>query len=193
MGILSARLSKPIHRLSTAATALSQGHLDQKIDVKSNDEIGELATAFNSVAGQLQLTFSQLEDQNESLKRLDQLKDQFLANTSHELKTPLNGMIGIAESMLDGAAGNLTDLQKQNVAMIASSSHRLTRLVNDILDFSKLQHQQLSLHRKALGIRASVDVVLALSRSLMVPRCQVASSRARGLKRVPPCVVVSWA
>lgn len=167
MGILSARLSKPIHRLSAAATALSHGHLDQKIDIKSNDEIGELATAFNSVAGQLQLTFSQLEDQNESLKRLDQLKDQFLANTSHELKTPLNGMIGIAESMLDGAAGNLTDLQKQNVAMIASSSHRLTRLVNDILDFSKLQHQQLSLHRKALGIRASVDVVLALSRSLM--------------------------
>ncbi|MEL6776611.1 MAG: response regulator [Cyanobacteria bacterium J06597_16] len=165
--ILSARLTKPIHQLSTAATALSQGQLDQKIDIQSDDEIGTLATAFNSVAGQLQVSFSQLADQNESLKRLDQLKDQFLANTSHELKTPLNGMIGIAESLLEGAAGNLTDLQKQNVAMIASSSHRLTRLVNDILDFSKLQHQQLNLHRKALGIRASVDVVLALSRSLM--------------------------
>lgn len=167
MGILSARLAQPIHRLSAAATAISHGQLDQKIDIDSPDEIGTLATAFNSVADQLQLSFSQLADQNESLKRLDQLKDQFLANTSHELKTPLNGMIGIAESLLDGAAGNLTDLQKQNIAMIASSSHRLTRLVNDILDFSKLQHQHLVLQRKALGIRASVDVVLALSRSLM--------------------------
>ena len=167
MGILSTRLSRPIRRLSAAATALSYGQLDQKIEIESQDEIGNLATAFNSVADQLQLSFSQLADQNKALKRLDQLKDQFLANTSHELKTPLNGMIGIAESLLDGAAGTMSDVQRQNVAMIAASSHRLTRLVNDILDFSKLQHQQLALHRKVLGIRASVDVVLALSRSLM--------------------------
>ena len=46
----------------------------------------------------------------------------------------------------DGAAGNLTDLQKQNIAMIASSSHRLTRLVNDILDFSKLEVQKMELY-----------------------------------------------
>lgn len=167
ISILSAKLTRPILRLSSAATAISLGHLDQKIVVESQDEIGTLATAFNSVTDQLQFSFHQLADQNEALKRLDQLKDQFLANTSHELKTPLNGMIGIAESLLDGAAGTLTDVQKQNVAMIASSSHRLTRLVNDILDFSKLQHQQLPLYCKSLGIFASVNVVLTLSRTLV--------------------------
>ena len=167
ISVLSAKLTRPILRLSSAANAISLGHLDHKITVESQDEIGTLATAFNSVAGQLQFSFRQLADQNESLKRLDQLKDQFLANTSHELKTPLNGMIGIAESLLDGAAGALTDVQKQNVAMIAASSHRLTRLVNDLLDFSQLQQQQLSLHCKSLGVFASINVVLTLSRTLL--------------------------
>ncbi|MEM6452862.1 MAG: ATP-binding protein [Cyanobacteria bacterium P01_D01_bin.105] len=172
LSVLSAKLTNPILRLSNAATALSLGRFDQKlavekITVESKDEIGTLATAFNSVADQLQLSFRRLSDQNESLKQLDQLKDQFLANTSHELKTPLNGMIGIAESLLDGAVGPLTDPQRQNVAMIAASSHRLTRLVNDILDFSKLQHQQLPLRRKPLAISASVSIVIALSRALI--------------------------
>ncbi|MEL7332065.1 MAG: response regulator, partial [Cyanobacteria bacterium J06560_2] len=167
ISLLSARLTQPILQLSNAANALSLGHLDQKVTVESHDEIGVLATAFNSVAGQLQHSFTQLADQNEALKRSDKLKDQFLANTSHELKTPLNGMIGIAESLLEGAAGTLSDVQRQNIAMIAASSHRLTRLVNDILDFSKLQHQQLSLHCKPLGVCASANVVLALSKSLV--------------------------
>ncbi|MEL6161480.1 MAG: ATP-binding protein [Cyanobacteria bacterium J06627_32] len=166
LSLLSARLTRPMHRLSAAATAVSLGHLNQPIPVESQDEIGTLATAFKRVVGQLQFSFSQLADQNESLKRLDRLKDQFLANTSHELKTPLNGMIGIAESLLEGAAGPLTDAQQKNVAMIAASSHRLTVLVNDILDFSKLQNQQLSIQPKPIGIFSSVSVVLALSQPL---------------------------
>ncbi|MEL7356102.1 MAG: ATP-binding protein [Cyanobacteria bacterium J06560_6] len=167
ISLLSARLTRPILQLTNDATAISLGHLDHKITVKSQDEIGRLATAFSSVSSQLQLSVTQLAEQNEALKRLDRLKDQFLANTSHELKTPLNGMIGIADSLLEGTIGPLSETQRQNVAMIAASAHRLTRLVNDILDFSKLQHQQLSLHRKPVGIFASASVVLALSRVLV--------------------------
>ncbi|MEL7140711.1 MAG: ATP-binding protein [Cyanobacteria bacterium J06573_11] len=167
LSILSARLTRPILRLSHAATAISLGNLDQKIQIESSDEIGSLATAFSRVSEQLQQSFSQLAEQNESLKQLDRLKDQFLANTSHELKTPLNGMIGIAESLLEGAAGDMTESQRQNVAMIAASSHRLTRLVNDILDFSQLQNQQLALHCKPIKLCASVNLVLALSRTLV--------------------------
>ena len=68
---------------------------------------------------------------------------------------------------MEGAAGPLNDAQRHNVSMIAASSHRLTRLVNDILDFSKLQHQQMPLHRRPLGVFASVNVVLALSKTLV--------------------------
>ncbi|MDT9176269.1 MAG: adenylate/guanylate cyclase domain-containing protein [Limnospira sp. PMC 1291.21] len=109
----------------------------------------------------------QLKEKNDALKRMDELKDEFLANTSHELRTPLNGMIGLSESMLDGVAGPLTELQRQNLSMIAKSGHRLSTLVNDILDFSKLRHQTLELQLQPLGLREIVEVVVVLSKPLI--------------------------
>ncbi|MEW6495006.1 MAG: ATP-binding protein, partial [Cyanobacteriota bacterium] len=104
---------------------------------------------------------------NEALQHLSQLKDEFLANTSHELRTPLNGMIGIAESMLDGATGQLSQLQQKNLLMIAQSGHRLANLVNDILDFSKLKHKTIELQLKPVGIRELTEVVFTLNQPLI--------------------------
>ncbi|MCB1177174.1 MAG: response regulator, partial [Leptospiraceae bacterium] len=99
----------------------------------------------------------------EALKKADKLKDEFLANTSHELKTPLNGIIGIAESLIDGATGKLSDKTNQNLGMIVSSGKRLSSLVSDILDFSKLKNKELNLQLKTLDLKAIVDVVINLS------------------------------
>ena len=110
---------------------------------------------------------AQLQLKNEALERLDKLKDEFLANTSHELRTPLNGMIGIAESMLEGAAGTLSELQRKNLMMIAHSGHRLSTLVNDILDFSKLRHNTIQLQLKPTGLREITEIVLTLNRALV--------------------------
>ena len=110
---------------------------------------------------------AQLKLKNEALERLDKLKDEFLANTSHELRTPLNGMIGIAESMLEGATGTLSDLQRKNLMMIAHSGHRLSTLVNDILDFSKLRHNTIRLQVKPTGLREITEIVLTLNQSFV--------------------------
>ncbi|ERT04336.1 response regulator, partial [Lyngbya aestuarii BL J] len=88
-------------------------------------------------------------------------------NTSHELRTPLNGMIGIAESMLEGATGTLSDLQRKNLMMIAHSGHRLSTLVNDILDFSKLRHNTIRLQVKPTGLREITEIVLTLNQSFV--------------------------
>lgn len=103
----------------------------------------------------------------EELRRLDKLKDEFLANTSHELRTPLNGIIGIADSMLDGATGPLTPPQKHNLSTIVQSGLRLTNLVNDILDLSKIKQAELQLQIKPVGMREIAEVVLTLSRPLI--------------------------
>ncbi len=167
-GILTSRwVIKPIISLNKAAKAFAQGNWQQKVEIKHSDELGELAHSFNTMAVQLQESFNTLEKKNSELKRLDKLKNEFLANTSHELRTPLNGMIGIAESMLEGATGELSEIQQKNLLMIAQSGHRLTDLVNDILDFAKLKHQNLELNLKPVGIREITEVVVTLSQSLV--------------------------
>ncbi|MDM8557787.1 two-component regulator propeller domain-containing protein [Candidatus Parabeggiatoa sp. HSG14] len=101
------------------------------------------------------------------LKEADKLKDQFLANTSHELRTPLNGIIGIAESLIDGAAGSITQPLRSNLAMIVSSGRRLFSLVNDILDFSQLKQKHIDLQIKSVDIRTIADLVLTLIQPLI--------------------------
>lgn len=103
----------------------------------------------------------------EELRRLDKLKDEFLANTSHELRTPLNGIIGLAESLMEGVTDPLPPPTLANLSMIASSGRRLSNLINDILDFSKLKEKSIQLQLKPLQARELAEIVLTLSRPLV--------------------------
>ncbi len=100
------------------------------------------------------------------LLEIDKLKDEFFANTSHELTTPLNGIMGITEAMLRGSEGELNEGQRQNLDIIAMSSRRLTHLVNDILDYSRLKHKDLELDIKPVRISSVVDTTLLVFRHL---------------------------
>ena len=169
VGVVTSRwLTDPISRLNAAATDIAKGEWNKTVDLNRADELGELADAFNNMAIQLKDSFAILEERNQELQRLDKLKDEFLANTSHELRTPLNGMIGIAESMIDGATGEITQLQQQNLTVIAQSGHRLANLVNDILDFSKLRHQDIELQLKPVNLNAIAEMVVTVSRALVM-------------------------
>ncbi|MCP2727700.1 ATP-binding protein [Limnofasciculus baicalensis] len=180
IGILTGRwMTRPILEVSQAACEIADGKLDQNIAPSNIIEIEKLSNSFNSMAKQLQKSFATLEEQNEDLKRLDQLKDEFLANTSHELRTPLNGIIGIAESLMDGATGELSPTTQRNLTLIISSGHRLSRLVNDILDFSKLKHKNIELQLKPLDLRSIIDEVLTLSLPL------VANKNLQLINRIP--------
>jgi signal transduction histidine kinase len=110
----------------------------------------------------LKTAYIELTAANDELKKANLLKDEFLANTSHELKTPLTGIIGIAESLIDGAAGNLTEAQKSNLQMVVLSGRRLAHLVNDILDFSRMKNNDIVLHCKPIDIRQVTEIVIAL-------------------------------
>ncbi|MET1254888.1 two-component regulator propeller domain-containing protein [Aliikangiella maris] len=99
---------------------------------------------------------------NEHLRKVDQLKDEFLANTSHELRTPLNGIIGIAESLKEGVAGLQNQKTLNHLQMIIDGGKRLAQLINDILDFKKLSHHNLVLQRKAVDLYSIANVVVSL-------------------------------
>ena len=127
----------------------------------------KLQEAVERATGALKNSETALMAANAELQHLDRIKDEFLANTSHELRTPLHGMIGIAESMIDGATGQLSELQQKNLLMIAQSGQRLNTLVNDLLDFSQLKHKNIELQLKPVGMREITEVVLALSKTLV--------------------------
>lgn len=101
------------------------------------------------------------------MKQIDIFKDEIFSNTSHELLTPLNGIIGIAESLLDSTNGKLPSKIAENISMIILSGKRLANLVNDILDFSRLKSKDLKLQKRPVDIRTLTNVVLALSRPLI--------------------------
>lgn len=126
-----------------------------------------LERRFNEARKTLQAYAVELEIKNAALQRINQLKDEFLANTSHELKTPLNGIIGIAESLVDGVTGQLSKQTLYNLSLIVSSGKRLTQLVNDLLDFSQLKHKTIELNIKPVGMREIANVVLRLSQPLV--------------------------
>ncbi len=102
---------------------------------------------------------------SEKLKIVDRLKDEFLANTSHELRTPINGIIGVAESLINGAAGPLCPEARQNLGLIVSSGKRLSTLINDVLDFSRLRNNDILIFKKPLDLRRMVLVVMTVIKS----------------------------
>jgi two-component system, sensor histidine kinase ChiS len=97
---------------------------------------------------------------NEKLKELDKFKDNFLANTSHELKTPINGIIGIIDSMIDGATGELTEEQVYNLSLVASSGRRLNNLVRNLLDLSRIKDTGIKLNKTPVDIKTVTDTVI---------------------------------
>ncbi len=160
-------VNRPLNQLMDGVEKISSGDLTYRVKVRSQNELGELASEFNLMSDKLAKKSDELQKKIEALKEMDKLKDSFLANTSHELRTPLNGIIGIADSMIDGATGEVSEVQLVNLSMIVSSGRRLSSLVDDILDFSKMRHHDLQLMLTPVDIKIVTNIVLKLSKTLV--------------------------
>ncbi len=160
--VFATYISRPIEKLISGVEKIEAGELRHEVDITGTDELGRLGISFNRMAKILDMKISELESMNRRLTHLDAIKDEFLANTSHELRTPINGIVGIAESLLEGAAGKLGEAALHNLSMIVKSGRRLTSLVNDILDLSRLKNHDIELVRKPVDLHAVVQVALLI-------------------------------
>ncbi len=97
---------------------------------------------------------------SEKLMRLDEMKDDFLANTSHELRTPLNAIVNVAQGISQGADGPVNEKQQASLSLITASGKRLTHLINDILDYSKLKNYELQMNLEPVSLKRVVESVL---------------------------------
>ncbi len=110
--------------------------------------------------------FSRAERVSEHLVAIDKLKDDFLIYTSNELYKPLKGIIGISESMIEGATGKLNSIQLSNLSKIVLSSRRLFNLVNDIADFSKIKNNDIILEKKPVDLKQVTKLVFELCKPM---------------------------
>lgn len=99
-------------------------------------------------AVELERLLARLEEQNEQLRELDRMKDDFVALVSHELRTPLTSILGYLELVLDGEAGEVSDEQARFLAIIERNAQRLLRLVGDLLFVAQIEAGKLTLERE---------------------------------------------
>ena len=87
----------------------------------------------------LQIKNRELKEKNIQIQTTNRIKDEFLSSISHDLRTPLNGIIGFSELLLNAKLGSLSSTQKKYVNNILSSAYHLLLLINDIFDLSKIE------------------------------------------------------
>ncbi|RIE00676.1 ATP-binding protein [Cohnella faecalis] len=108
-----------------------------------------------------------VDEMKNQLLRMDKIKDDFLSNTSHELKTPLNAIVNITDTLLQGVAGPITGKQARNLGIVLGSGRKLSLLVNDLLDYSKIKHGDIALFRQSLDLRAAVNSIIRVHSFLL--------------------------
>ena len=127
---------KPLSILSKKAKKLGEGDLKSVICLPGTGELTLLAETLNNMRISLKESYDKISQQNVELKELDKLKDDFLANTSHEFKTPLNGILGLTTSILENFYGPVPDGIKTPINYISTSANRLFNLATQLLSFN---------------------------------------------------------
>lgn len=121
------KMTKPIKQISSASTKFSKGDFSSRVPVQSSDEIGEMTQAFNNMA--------------DSLEKSEELRRTFIANVSHELRSPMTSITGFVDGILDGTIPK--EREDHYLQIVSDEVHRLSRLVSRMLDITVLQSKNI--------------------------------------------------
>ena len=144
--ILSGTITRPLKNLTVAAGAVAQGHFDHNVQVRSQDELGQLSRTFN--------------DMTARLRAARQMQIDFVANVSHELRTPLTAVKGMVETLRAGAVVD-TSVRDRFLTTVESETDRMIRLVNDLLLLTRADSQALNLEREPVDMAEVARSIIA--------------------------------
>ncbi|MCA9972010.1 MAG: HAMP domain-containing protein [Anaerolineales bacterium] len=142
---IAGTVSRPLRQLAGAATAVSQGQYDQPVTPEGPQEVRQLAASFNQMAAQVQ--------------RSQQAQRDFVANVSHDLKTPITSIHGWSQSLLDGTA-DTPETQQHAAGVIHAEAERMARMVTQLLDLARIESGQFTLVRDLVDLPALLRAAL---------------------------------
>lgn len=141
---LSISFTKPLNKIRDTTTELAKGNYEVTTQIKQSDEIGELAKSIDKLA-------LQLDKSSKESERFEKMRQNFIANISHELRTPITVIRGSIEAICDGVISNPEQLKDYNEQILSDSIH-LQRLVNDLIDLTKLQNTDFSIDKSTINL-----------------------------------------
>jgi signal transduction histidine kinase len=145
--LMSRSLTKPLNKLMLAASAIADGQYSSPVKVHGNDELGKLASAFNSMAVQVQNARQDLE--NKVIERTVQLEasnrelESYSYSISHDLRAPLRAIIGFVSVLEDEYTNKLDPEAKRITTVIKDSTMKMGQLIDDLLAFSRLGRNEI--------------------------------------------------
>ncbi|MBS4028809.1 MAG: HAMP domain-containing protein [Ignavibacteriales bacterium] len=135
--ILSKRFVKPINEIAHAAEEIRLGNFEKRIVVSSNDEVGKLAEAINAMV-------QKLNDDIIQLKKLEQVRSEFLGNVSHELRTPIFSLQASLETLLSGAVDDAS-VNRNFLQKALNNTQRLNDLLTDLIEISRIESGEIKM------------------------------------------------
>ncbi len=140
--IFARSIYRPIHNVTEAAMRIAQGHYDQEVPLQGPREVRGLAASFNQMAQQVKKSQQQLR--------------HFVADVSHQLKTPLTSIQGFAQAMLDGTAAD-DETRLKAVQIINDESQRMRQQVDELLELARMQAGQLKIDLEHVDVKELLD------------------------------------
>ncbi len=156
--VLSWRFVKPLTLMKKHAERLAERDYTVRNDIVSNDEIGDLGQTLDTLA-------VRLEQADEASQKLEKMRREFVANISHELRTPVTVIRGSLEALRDGVITDPEDVKEFHEQMYNESIY-LQRLVNDLLDLSRLQNTDFPIEMSPFNLCDAVQDAVRSARSL---------------------------
>jgi len=166
---------RPIRQLRAMVNNVAEGNLDIRSAIQTGDEYEKLADAFNNMLNglqgaqeklrqankQLDAKIAELSERNIELFKANKLKSEFLANISHEFRTPLNAILGFAQVLREKPDILTRDKTRRYAENIITSGNRLLSMINDLLDLAKTQAGKMELHIEKTSAGKLVKAVVA--------------------------------
>ena len=147
--LVSRSVTRPLTQLADAAEDIAAGSYSRRVSIAGQDEIGMLGSAFNRMA--------------EAVERARKVQRDFLANVSHELKTPLTSLIGFSQALVDDSLQS--DSERRRAATIVhEESERVLRMAQELLDLARVEAGSISLHITSVDLGGQLQQELEMVR-----------------------------